>query len=205
LNIVSHLQGLPLQFPGVAALSSHAVNLMGCRSFDQFCCTARGLQDPEQFCPFCQSEMRRRGRKADFEKGHWLLIKNEFPHKNTRQMYLVIPRQHIVSLSELSTSDWLDLANLIEKCARQYHIEGGGIMWRFGDARFNAGTVEHLHINIIEPIPGKEYRPPFAKNEPEHSEDYARLTKFVAELGQKGGEEWLFSPQGIEETQPKVA
>jgi len=203
LSIVLHLRSLPAQYPGIMALNSATVNLMGCRSFEQFCCTARALQAPERFCPFCQTEIQRRGRKAESEAGDWMLIKNEFPHTSTRQMFLAIPRRHVVKLTELSVGDWQDMAYLIERCTSR--IEGGGIMWRFGDARYNVGTVQHLHLNIIEPIPGIEYRPPFAKSASEHSEDYARMVNFTAKLVREGGEKWLFSDKGIEETQPKVS
>ena len=191
---------LPSGFPGMQALEAGAVYLMGCRSFDQYCCTVRSLADPDRFCPFCPHEFERRGRRPLICVDDWMLIENEFPHKNVAKMLLVVPREHVTRL-RLSPVDWADLGLLIEKSG----IEDGGVMLRFGDPRLNVGTVEHLHFNIIEPICGKEYRAPFAKELAEHEQDYARTIGFQTELIRRGGLDWLFSEEGIAETQPKIA
>ncbi len=119
-------------------------------------------------------------------------------------MWLIVPRRHLVKMEELEFRDWKALSELTRRCLKLGEIRGGGIMWRFGDPHMNAGTVEHLHINIIEPIGGKEYRPPFAKDESEHAADYARMLIFRDTLEAKGGATWLLSPEGIKATQPPV-
>jgi len=131
-----------------------------------------------------------------------MLLQNEFPAESTKQMWLIAPFRHITEMSALDSYDWRHIGHLMEWCLKEQNINGGGIIWRFGDPHFNAGTIAHLHINIIEPTPGVEYRAPFAKNEPDHEKNYRRMLGFRDELITKGGSEWLFSDEGIRETQP---
>lgn len=200
MTSVRSLTVVPRVFPGMGQLSASVVYLMGCRSFSQFCCTLRSLRDPTQFCPFCEAELERRGRLPDAENAYWRLLKNEFPHKATRQMWLIVPRQHISHPDQLTPKHWTTIGEILSATG----VDNGGVMWRFGHPRYNVGSIEHFHINVIEPICGREYRPPFAKDLPEHVEDFTRALGFQAELETKGGEKWLFSAEGIEETQPKA-
>jgi diadenosine tetraphosphate (Ap4A) HIT family hydrolase len=205
IDLSEIFRSLPEAFPGIRKVSREIVYLMGCRNFDQFCCTSRALVHPEQYCPFCTAELSRRGRASLAETTGWLLLENEFPHKNTDKMLLIVPKRHIFALSELNTLDWSNIGELIVQCQTQHGIPDGGIMWRFGEPAYNVGTVEHAHLNMIRPIPGKEYRAPFAKDEREHAEDYDRMLRYKKRLDAQGGMEWLFSEKGIGATQPTLA
>lgn len=196
------LTSLPTDFPGMESLTASTVYLMGCRTFSQYCCTLRSLLDPQRFCPFCIMELTRRNRNPMAEVRNWMLVSNEFPHKNTKQMWLLVPKRHVASLSELVEMDWRDIGALFNFCQEQLRLKSGGVMFRFGDPRLNVGTVEHLHINVVEPICGKEYRPPFAKNMIEHAEDYQRMLRLQQDLSERGGMRWLLGQSGISETQP---
>jgi diadenosine tetraphosphate (Ap4A) HIT family hydrolase len=190
---------LPLKFPGMEAIDRRTMYLMGCRSFEQYCCSLRAFANPQIFCPFCSTELERRGRRAIHEYGNWMLLQNEFPHKNVQRMLLIVPIRHLTEIAELVPSDWNSIGRLIELSG----IASGGVMFRFGDPHLNVGTIDHLHINIIEPICGKQYRAPFAKDVGEHEEDYSRLLRFQQELWQHNDpSEWLFSHEGISATQP---
>jgi len=166
----------------------------------------RTFVNPDKFCPFCSSELERRGRTPFATIGGWMVLGNEFPHKNTAQMWLIVPRRHLSDPSELNGQDWRDIGGCFAVCRTDLGITDGGVMFRFGDPRFNVGSVEHLHLNVIEPICGKEYRPPFAKNMEEHAQDYQRLLGFRNELSKRAdilsSGTWLFSKTGIETTQP---
>jgi diadenosine tetraphosphate (Ap4A) HIT family hydrolase len=194
-----------IEFAGIERVPNEIIYLMGCRSFEQFCGTIRSIIDPPRFCPFCKEERARRKQQEVHGSAAWMLLRNEYPHRNTKQMWLIVPRHHIFHTNQIGAVDWVEIGNLFQWCLGQGKIQGGGVMFRFGEPRLNVGTVPHLHINIIEPIPGKEYRPPFAKKEPEHAEDYERMLDFLNQLIERGGRKWLFSPVGIEATQPKVA
>jgi diadenosine tetraphosphate (Ap4A) HIT family hydrolase len=202
MTTAQSLFALPSTFPGLDVLSSNAIYLMGCANFSQCCCTLRSLIDPSRFCPFCTAELTRRGRKPLGEVNDWILLDNEFRNARTvSQMLLIVPKRHVTTLSDLSPGDWKDVGALLDMSG----IENGGALMRFGDPHYHAGTIEHLHINVIEPVPGNELRLPLAKTEPDHKENYERLLGFRAQLADKGGKAWLFSDEGINETQPKKA
>ena len=201
---VSELKALPRDYPGRITALSRGVNyLMGCGQFEQFCCTLRGLIRPHLYCPFCAKERKRRERKFLRVAGGWGLIENEFKRKDTKEMWLLVPLRHIVHTDDLTRDDWAAIGDLFTYCCGQNCLTGGGLVMRFGDPRYNAGTIEHLHINIITPIPGVEFRTPFAKTEKGHAENYLRLRGFIYDLNMRGGHSWLFSTDGIKETQPE--
>lgn len=198
IDIAGDILRLPNKFPGIRELSNNALYLMGCRSFDQFCSTLRALSDPKAFCPFCATELARRHRKPVAKATGWMLLENEYPHKNTSRMLLIVPERHVTSVSDLNSQDWTAIGYLFVRAG----VPSGGAMFRFGDPHMNVGTIPHLHLNLVEPIPGKEYRPPFAKNTVEHKANYDRLSLHAEQLKSRGGVGWLFSADGIRETEP---
>ena len=195
---------LPIEYPGLMELPNEAIYLLGCRSFEQYCGTIRSLTDPERFCPFCVTERARRKQQAERITGGWMLLKNEYPHKNTSQMWLMVPRRHVFNPQELTDHDWSQIGTLFAEWLAMTGVRGGGMMYRFGDPHLNVGTVPHLHVNLIEPIPGKKYRPPFAKNDSEHADDYGRMLDHYHKLLSLGCLDWLFSVEGISATQPPI-
>jgi diadenosine tetraphosphate (Ap4A) HIT family hydrolase len=192
---------VPRTFPGLEQLSPAELQLMGCRSFGQYCCMLRSVVDPEQFCPFCAAELARRKRKILWQQGEWLLLENEFPRKGVAKMLLIVPKRHLTSVLQMQPVDAANFLVLLQMSG----VENGGVLLRIGHPRWNASTVEHLHWNVIEPIPGIELRPPLARNLSEYMADHGRLLEFQTVLEDMGGERWLFSDEGIAETQPKAA
>jgi len=56
-----------------------------------------------------------------------------------------------VSLSDLSPAAGQELFELIAEIEQSYAIKGGGLAMRFGDTDYSAGTISHLHVQLIEP------------------------------------------------------
>lgn len=205
-NIDEEVAALPREYPGLGALLPSVVYLMGCRGFEQFCCTWRGLADPETFCPFCPAELARRERRPLETAGDWMLLTNEFPRSDTERMLLVVPRFHLIDVEDLSLHDSRGMWALAKAGRKRHGFTGGGLVMRTGDPRDHAGTIEHLHLNLIQPKREMDVRLPLAKSVQGrygHREDYERLRIFVRTINERGGMGWLFSREGIEETQPK--
>jgi diadenosine tetraphosphate (Ap4A) HIT family hydrolase len=191
-DLYQNLMDLPDEFPGMDQVPAFAVYLMGCSKFEPFYLTLRSLMDPDKYCPFCETEHVRRARRTLQETPDWRLIENEFPNPKTQRMLLIVPRSHVTSLADLLLDDYMQIGVLLRFCHDVLGIKSGGILWRFGDPHLHAGTVEHLHINVIEPWCGTAFRPPFAKNVDEHAGDYERMLRFRDELVVEGGLDWLF-------------
>jgi diadenosine tetraphosphate (Ap4A) HIT family hydrolase len=194
-------EALPTIFPGVDAVPRAAWYAMSCRSFSQFSTTLRGLIDPVRFCVFCEKERAHRPRGPIRTDGGWMLIANEFPHSGIEAMYLIVPIRHLTDPAALKSTDWASLGRLFKFCRHNF-VPSGGMIMRFGDPARHAGTIEHLHMNVIAPIPGKEYRPPLAKDIAEIKDDFLRMIGFRDELVRRGGTEWLFSEDGLRATRP---
>lgn len=168
---------LPTAYPGFEEMQSDVAYLMGCRSFEQFCSTLRGLIDPVHYCPFCI-----RGTPVLVNTpGGWSLRVNDFPPQGVRA-WLIVPKSHRTRISQLSAHDWVQIGFLFEKAVEDYGIKGGGLVLRFGDPHRHSGTIPHLHFNILAPDGDKEYKVSLSKDDEGRRENYARLLGYRAKL-----------------------
>jgi hypothetical protein len=133
-----------------------------------------------------------------------MLLENEFPRNDIEHMFLLVPTYHISGGGGLSSTDWPDIGTLFEAFLEKLVHPSGAFVMRYGDPRDNAGTIEHLHINLIRPTREGGMAVPLAKTPGEHRADYARTFDFVKQIDERGGIEWLFSTEGIVETQPPI-
>jgi len=192
----------PREYPGkITTVPKEIVYLMGCGGLKQFCSTLRGLIAPEQYCPFCHIERERRQRKFERTEVGWGLLENEFKREGkNHEMWIIVPFEHITTVDELTSRDWESIGKLFGYCTNRYCFSGGLVM-RYGDPHYHAGTVEHLHANIITPVAGVDFPNPLAKDEAHHAKNYQRMLDFRDEVVEQGGIEWLFSEDGLRETQ----
>ena len=73
---------------------------------------------------------------------------------------LVIYKQHATSLAQLVPQAGNELFELLAWIEKKYSILGGGFAMRFGDTNYSAGTVNHIHVQFIQPdIDASNYRP----------------------------------------------
>ena len=200
-TVLNLIRALPNDFPGLNALDRNILYLMGCMKFDQFCCTWRAIENPVRFCPFCPAELKRRGRNPLAFTQSWALFTNEFPRDDVENMLLITPHRHVVDPRMLSENDMWDVGLLFREVIH-LHVPDGALVTRFGDPKYHAGTIPHLHANIIRPTPEGGCFLPVAKTFEEHRADYARTFDFVKQIDERGGVEWLFSTEGVVETHP---
>ncbi len=107
-------------------------------------------------CPFCLENLKKYHRTPIIkETDHWIFTRNAWPYDNTREHFLVILKTHKESLSELSPEEGADYFALVGWAEKEFEIPGGGLAMRFGDTNYSAGTVKHLHAQLIVPDVGK--------------------------------------------------
>ena len=80
-----------------------------------------------------------------------MLLTNEFPRSDTERMLLVVPRFHLIDVEDLSLHDSRGMWALAKAGRKRHGFTGGGLVMRTGDPRDHAGTIEHLHLNLIQP------------------------------------------------------
>ena len=112
-------------------------------------------------CPFCEENLRLYHKEPILkESKYWLVTKNQWPYKHTKHHFLLIYRQHITKLEELETEAGSELFSLVQGLEKEYQFEGGGFAMRFGDTDFSAGTVNHLHVQLVIPdAMAKDFEP----------------------------------------------
>jgi len=104
-------------------------------------------------CPFCPAGLKKEYKLAG-ETDFWSIVYNQFPYKNSELHLLVIPKRHLISLSELSPEEWVQMpkaiciANVFPYTSKEY-----GLAIRVGE--IGGVTLYHLHWHFIVPKFGK--------------------------------------------------
>jgi len=101
-------------------------------------------------CPFCREHFEKYHPKPILrESPHWIVAENGFPYKGTRIHMLFVYKKHINSISEVSAEGFLELLEHIKWVNEEYCIQGGALIWRYGDPQYNGSSVHHLHAQIV--------------------------------------------------------
>lgn len=141
-------------------------------------------------CPFC--ELDEKINKVFMEVAGWKVWDNPFPLKHTSEHLVLAPRKHVTHFAYLDNDDWRSIQAIVS--GTTLRLSGGALVFRFGDPRKNAGSVRHLHANIIVPDGTGRVQATLAKNPEEISEKRAILVIFEklrtgTQLGQLSEEE----------------
>lgn len=103
-------------------------------------------------CPFCMEALKKYHRTPILkETKHWVFTRNAWPYENTREHFLLILKTHKETLSELTAEEGADYFELVAWAETEFALPGGGLAMRFGDTNYSAGTVKHLHAQLIVP------------------------------------------------------
>lgn len=105
-------------------------------------------------CPFCEKNLATYHPRPIIEQGaHWTLTESAYPYKPSRHHLLLIHREHIHHVNELTVEAWSELLYFIKKVSTERDLAGGSFLLRFGDTTFTGGSVTHLHAHIIQSDP----------------------------------------------------
>ncbi|MDP3093418.1 MAG: HIT domain-containing protein [bacterium] len=107
-------------------------------------------------CPFCPENFRYHKKPILKRKNNWFLTENSWPYKNSRYHFIICPKKHKETISELTKADMESVIFLAGWAIRRFRIKGGGLMARFGDSRLSGTSVTHLHFHIVSPQENKK-------------------------------------------------
>ncbi len=106
-------------------------------------------------CPFCDIDW---GINTETYQGikllqgmHWRFWPSAYPTPHSEHHLLLVAREHVTDMTKLHHGAWSEMGRLLTWATEQFGITGGGIVMRFGPFEKSAGTVAHLHVNLIEP------------------------------------------------------
>lgn len=106
-------------------------------------------------CPFCLEQLKLYHQQPTLkETTHWLVTLNQWPYNHTRHHFLLILKTHGEKLSDLPVGAGEELFELAKWLEEEYQIPGGGLAMRFGDTDYSAGSVAHLHVQLVVPDVG---------------------------------------------------
>ena len=101
-------------------------------------------------CAFCRENIEAEMREPiELETDHWVVKKNDYPYERTKLHLLLIPKEHVNTLSKLSPASRHDLIDTIVQAENKWSLTSYAVGIRSGDMRYNGGSVEHLHAHII--------------------------------------------------------
>lgn len=115
----------------------------------------------EGHCPFCLENLQLYHKKPFIKKGeYWWITENQWPYDNTKVHLLAISTKHAENFSELDPKAGEELFSILTELEKELQIPGGGVAIRFGDTSFSAGTVKHIHAQLIQPdITRPDFKP----------------------------------------------
>lgn len=103
-------------------------------------------------CPFCRENLEKYHKLPILKEGDfWLVTENQWPYQHTKHHFLIIYKNHITRPSELEKGAGDELIELSAWIEKEYQFPGGGLVMRFGDTDYSAGSVSHLHAQVLMP------------------------------------------------------
>ena len=122
--------------------------------------TMKQIMDADH-CPFCRENLEKYHKQPIVKEGeYWLVTTNQWPYNYTKQHFLLIYTEHATKLSELDPKAGQELIEIVQWLETEHKIPGGGWAMRFGDSEFSAGSVAHIHVQLIQPdLDHPEYKP----------------------------------------------
>lgn len=103
-------------------------------------------------CPFCLENLQKYHKQPILKDGkYWLLTTNQWPYEHTKLHLLLIYKVHVEKLGEIDPEAGAELIKLAQWAEKEYSMPGGGLAIRFGNTNYSAGTVAHLHAQLLQP------------------------------------------------------
>lgn len=109
----------------------------------------------DKTCPFCVDFKERKETLTYHQKPvlidgkYWAVTENFDPYKGTSYHFLIIHREHITSMSEVSREASTELIELIRQLEETYSLPAAVFLMRFGDTRYTGASVAHLHAQLV--------------------------------------------------------
>jgi diadenosine tetraphosphate (Ap4A) HIT family hydrolase len=92
------------------------------------------------------------------DNNDWFVTHNAFPYKGMSLHLLIVHKQFITSITEISSDGWKSFYELIQVISQKFNLSSGGLFMRFGDTKKTGGTVTHLHAHIMVTDGGSDDR-----------------------------------------------
>lgn len=108
-------------------------------------------------CAFCLEHLDQEHREPiEFMTEYWVVTKNDYPYKRTKLHLLLLAKEHVKTLADLSPAALRELPEAIVAIEKKWKLTSYAVGIRSGDMFYNGGSVEHLHVHIVVGNPEDE-------------------------------------------------
>lgn len=104
----------------------------------------------EGICSFCPEHITRfHTGEIVRQTNHWQVVVNGWPYEGAKVHWLIIPKEHLTDLTQISPEAWLELGPIINNLVQAHSLAGYALFCRSGDMRKTSATVAHLHFHLL--------------------------------------------------------
>ncbi|HSX01468.1 MAG TPA: HIT family protein [Candidatus Saccharimonas sp.] len=101
-------------------------------------------------CMFCPEHLAAEQEGPIIEEAdYWAVTFNQFPYAGSRLHFLLLPKQHITDVADLSPEAWMELGWLLRVLRLRFEFEHYGFFVRNGHPAHTAGTIFHVHAHVV--------------------------------------------------------
>lgn len=153
--------------------------LLGCSTYAQYYQARKNFA--EKRCTFCElDEKINEVRHEAFGWRLWEVPQNFTTRKSTLRLQLVLaPKRHVRNPWNLNKDEQRGYFEMLWWANQSFAMPGGGIINRFGDMRYNVGTVMHMHATIMVPNREGSVIVPLQKNDATRAENEMQMRIFA--------------------------
>lgn len=108
------------------------------------------LAEDLKLCPFCDEGLTTI-HKMPIEESteHLFVTKNAFPYEGTKCHYLIISKEHITDVEDLTPTHWMEVRELFSWVVEKERLDSGALLLRFGSMNKTGSSVGHIHFQVI--------------------------------------------------------
>lgn len=94
-----------------------------------------------------------------FQTDYWHVSNNRFPYEGAEKQFLIVAMGPVYKLEDMSPEMWLDLQKIWQRLINDYQLEGGALVFRFGDFARSGASLTRVHCHLIQPKEDVKVRP----------------------------------------------
>jgi ATP adenylyltransferase len=101
-------------------------------------------------CLFCPQGLSLKDKRVFHRGEHWYVTPNDFPYDGTKVHVMIVPNRHLLSFTDLSSEEILELPKMLGWVNREFGIEGASMFARYGNTRYTGATIHHFHLHVAQ-------------------------------------------------------
>jgi len=151
--------------------------LEGCRTYPQYFAMRQSFESGA--CTFCTLDRKDNVLIWENEVALCWTVPKKYMRAELKYHFIYAPKRHIRYEWDLTNNEVLSMHKVRKALAFEFDLSGGITATRFGNMQLNAGTVPHLHTNLMVPNGTGKVSIPVFKDPSEHEKNKDRVTDFA--------------------------